>query len=120
MSGHTPGPWRVEEGTTLVWGRCDPDDRSTYGMGYPIASCEMPRSWSPDHRPDEAEREANARLIAAAPEMYELIEQFGDTITDMFEQMLRGHWVDDHGHDATLNIKMMALKRLIFKAAYLR
>lgn len=28
--------WRVEEGTTLIWGRCDPDDHSTYGMGIPI------------------------------------------------------------------------------------
>lgn len=65
---HTKGPWRVEEGTTLIWGNCDPDDKSTYGMGYPIARCEFPRHWNP-RCPSEDERIANAALIAAAPDL---------------------------------------------------
>ncbi len=32
---YTKGPWRVEEGTTLIWGDCNPEDTSSYGMGYP-------------------------------------------------------------------------------------
>ena len=69
---NTPGPWRVEQDTTLIWGNCDPEDRSTYGMGYPVAEAKI--MWghgSPfcrSARHDEAE--ANARLIAAAPDMY--------------------------------------------------
>lgn len=32
----TPGPWRVEQDTDLVWGDCDMDDQSSLGMGIPI------------------------------------------------------------------------------------
>lgn len=60
----TPGPWRVEDGTTLVWGACNSADH--YGMGYPVTSA---MKYGSEFREDEAE--ANARLIAAAPELYE-------------------------------------------------
>jgi hypothetical protein len=66
---HTPGPWRVEQGTPLVWGNCNPDDRSTYGMGYPVASMEKPLHWSGSGEPTIDTQEANARLIAAAPDL---------------------------------------------------
>jgi hypothetical protein len=72
---HTPGPWRVEDGTTLVWGACLNDDETTYGMGYPVALAQtLLGSGSPfsrEFRIDEAE--ANARLIAAAPELLSLV-----------------------------------------------
>jgi hypothetical protein len=67
----TPGPWRQEEYTTLVWGECSPHMAS--GMGYPIAR----GVGSID--PDTAL--ANARLIAAAPTMAEYIigrARYGD------------------------------------------
>lgn len=71
QGGFTPGPWRVEQDTTLIWGNCDPEDRSTYGMGYPVAEAKiMLGHGSPfcrSARHDEAE--ANARLIAAAPDL---------------------------------------------------
>lgn len=38
-----------------------------------------------------------------------LIQQFGDAATNVFEQMLKGNWKDDHGHDVKNNVHMMAL-----------
>lgn len=69
VTKHTPGPWRIEEGTTLVWGHCDADDLSNRGMGYPIAEARItPISlWAKG--PDADAGEANARLIAAAPDL---------------------------------------------------
>ena len=52
IQGHTPGPWRVER----------PYIR---GAGRVIASLESGRN--------EVEDTANARLIAAAPELYEAL-----------------------------------------------
>lgn len=71
----TPGPWRVEAGTTLIWGDCNPDDPTNYGLGYPIAECRLTpcASWAKGPRKAE-EAEANANLIAAATELYEVVE----------------------------------------------
>lgn len=66
---HTPGPWRVEQDTTLVWGGCNPDDSSSRGMGYPIAEARITPSSGWTNRPWADEGEANAHLIALAPEM---------------------------------------------------
>lgn len=71
---HTPGPWRVEEGTTLVWGNCNPEDHTTWGMGYPIAETRINPSGNWSTGPYADEGEANARLIAAAPDMLEALE----------------------------------------------
>lgn len=64
MTEHTPTPWRVEEGTDLIWGACNPDDQSTRGMGYSIAQGKS-GSWG-DRKPDMDEREANAAFIVKA------------------------------------------------------
>lgn len=72
---HTNGPWRVETGTTLIWGACDQFDASSFGMGYPIAEARISPSnqrWAKG--PNEDEGEANARLIAAAPDLLEALE----------------------------------------------
>jgi hypothetical protein len=74
MSGHTPGPWRVEEGTTLIWGKCNPDDQSTFGMGYPITLCQITPSGSWAKGPDADEGKANAHLIAAAPDLLDQLD----------------------------------------------
>ncbi|UXO93966.1 hypothetical protein Pan3_44 [Pseudanabaena phage Pan3] len=63
---HTPEPWRVEEGTTLIWGACNPDDRTTYGMGYDIAQCRITPSLLKGRAPWVDEGKANARRIVAA------------------------------------------------------
>lgn len=76
----TPGPWRVEQDTTLIWGACNPDDRTTWGMGYPIAECRItPAQWKAK-RPDADEGEANAHLISAAPDMYEALKLAVDLV----------------------------------------
>lgn len=107
----TPGPWINDDG--LVSGG---ESRARFAPGVSVDIFDA-NEWPNDLR-DEAM--ANAALIAAAPEMYVLIEEFGDVISDMFEQMIRGHWVDDHGHDVQLNQKMIALKPLIIRAIALR
>lgn len=73
-SKHTPGPWRVEEGTTLVWGACNPDDTYSYGMGYPIAEARISPCSSWAKGPSVDDGIANARLIAAAPEMLKALK----------------------------------------------
>ncbi len=99
---HTPGPWKI-----------DPYSYHRIVLspgGQIVAGCH-------GHQPV---RLANARLIAAAPEMYDLIAEAGDAIADMFEQLTRGKWVDDHGHDVRLNCQMIALTEWIMKAIALR
>lgn len=56
------------------------------------------------------------RLEALLAEAEDLIEQFGTGVTDMFEQMVRGNWTDDHGHNVRLNAQMFALKPIIADA----
>ena len=53
-------------------------------------------------------------------EMYALIEMFGRTVTDMFEQLEKGDWKDDHGHDVRMNAAMIALKQPVRDAIALR
>ncbi len=76
MSKHTPGPWRVDETKALgaygVW-----TEYATHPghdkAGYPSQVCSVITdafSLTGDNRD---ERDANARLIAAAPEMLALL-----------------------------------------------
>jgi hypothetical protein len=65
----TKGPWRVEQDTTLIWGACNQDDTTTYGMGYPIAEAKLRTSgWNADPINWDTIN-ANARLIAMAPDL---------------------------------------------------
>lgn len=90
---HTPRPWRVEEGTALVWGDCNPDDTSSYGMGYPVAECRVTpcASWAKGPRRYE-EGEANARLIAAAPDLLEALSELLDANSYYFPE--KNPWGD--------------------------
>lgn len=75
MSGHTPGPWRVEEGERLIWGNCQ-DDAPRISGGYPVA--EARTKWQSGNwakRPDADEAQANARLVAAAPTMFSYVQE---------------------------------------------
>lgn len=74
MSKHTPGPWNYGEGY-IDTHAVDDDGSRDY-----IILAEMHSTFGPDNYgvdqwmlPPE-EYEANGRLIAAAPEMYELIQ----------------------------------------------
>lgn len=60
MSAHTPGPWLVASGTTTVYALNEGFNRFTACVqGVHILSSEL---------------EANARLIAAAPDLYEALK----------------------------------------------
>lgn len=66
MSRHTPGPWHVSESL---------DGTMTEVMAGPIYIA--PAVWQASVGTDnqQQEREANARLIAAAPSLLEALEQ---------------------------------------------
>jgi hypothetical protein len=70
MSKHTPGPWYEDAGYI-----CTKSDEGDF-----IILAEMHSTFGPDDygvdqwRLEDDELDANARLIAAAPEMYELIQ----------------------------------------------
>ena len=68
----TPGPWRVEFGTTLVWGATS--DETAY-MKWPVAKAELAQPWQKRGRPTYDEAIANACLIAAAPALYAWLER---------------------------------------------
>lgn len=72
---HTPGPWRVERGTTLVWGDCTITDDHPDHLGVPVADAQLARAWAKGE-PTYERAEANARLIAAAPELLEVLKAY--------------------------------------------
>lgn len=78
----TPGEWRVEQDTTLVWGACNTDDTSSSGMGYPIAEARITpisiSSWA--RGPGEGAGDANATLIALAPSLAAEVVRLRDAI----------------------------------------
>ncbi len=62
-------------------------------------------------------REANAELKP-------LLQNIGDGIVNMFDQLVRGNWRDDHDHDVKMNVHMLNLQDVLkqimrFRADYL-
>lgn len=55
MSSHTPGPWEAFKGG--------------YAVGSQQGTCVATLPSSSKHHPEDSEREANARLISAAPDL---------------------------------------------------
>jgi len=66
----TPGPWAVNPVNAQV---------DTFAGGAPLAVCKL--LWPTDLRSEE-ETEANARLIAAAPDLYAALNLLHDEIAD--------------------------------------
>ena len=70
---HTPGPWKIQEDTfgckTIVSAETDPDTDL-----YEEVFCCQEIGFTPG-RADESEDAANARLIAAAPQLLEALER---------------------------------------------
>lgn len=86
----TARPWRVEDGTTLIWGNCNPDDQSTRGMGYPIAECRTNPSgnWSTGPWADEAE--ANAAFIVHAVNCHDDLLEALEAVQHMNRMSITG------------------------------
>lgn len=51
-----------------------------------------------------------AELEAENVLMRDMIQQLGDRVADMFEQLIKGNWHDDHDHDVKWNKAMLDLK----------
>ena len=75
-ANHTPGPW------TVLPEEADKDYlriRGTrLGARYKVANVHMPRLWESNYvlrDRENAESQANARLIAAAPELLEALQK---------------------------------------------
>lgn len=80
----TPLPWRLEQDTDLIWGACNPDDRTTHGMGYPIVEGHPGSSWAVDRKPSMDDREQNAAYIVEAcnayPDLLAALYQYRDDL----------------------------------------
>lgn len=63
MTDHTPGPWRAKDGEIVA------ADGDILGVVY------RTEAWS-SGEPVETEDQANARLIAAAPDLLEALKAF--------------------------------------------
>ena len=87
MTKHTPGPWQVRNQDTrrLAIFQQRPDPTAIGGMRDDVCVADMPQ-WREDHW---EEREANARLIAAAPRVTEALSEmlvfFADRATTQLE-----------------------------------
>ena len=66
MSGHTPGPWTDKAIDESQWGVYD-------SRGWSVAQAHQIKVLSADIK--QAERTANARLIAAAPDLLAALER---------------------------------------------
>lgn len=70
-SKHTPGPWWIKKSPVLVY------DYAIMSSGAPILAETFGRD-AHGGRPPADEEEANARLIAKSPEMYDLLKDLID------------------------------------------
>ncbi len=109
-SQHTPGPWTLEDQDG-----CFVDVSGKDWGGFAQVCVKME-----DDDANKPEGEANAKLIGISPAMWDLIAETGDAIADVFEQLLRGNWVDDHGHRVNQNSAMAILKDRLNDAIALR
>jgi hypothetical protein len=81
MRKFTPGRWKVEEGTTVIWStNCF--DPGTNSVGCIVARGAQPVTWKAS-RPTADEQDANCRLIAAAPCMYAELETAAGVLEDI-------------------------------------
>lgn len=77
-AGFTPGPWTVCDTRY----RADGCDRRNVSAGSDVVAAVPARSWAAHDVP-------NASLIAAAPELYEALEEAGEAIREL--RLADGH-----------------------------
>jgi hypothetical protein len=77
--GHTPGPWSFSDNTNMASGKTHYTVYSNDDGYSRLVICDTPYVKNFKHH------EANARLIAAAPELLEALED----VTDQMESIMR-------------------------------
>lgn len=80
MSAHTPGPWRPEFGNNKAW--------VIAGIEHCVAEVPVLRSTNPEINQNIGVMNANAKLIAAAPDLLEACRRiaadgYGTAIGDL-------------------------------------
>jgi hypothetical protein len=98
-TAHTPGPWNLDDRVLDEFASEDHHGfRVIYAGGRDIAYC-LVTSENPDTPSEEDQDvcEANARLIAAAPELLEACEFLVQCLRDWMETDPEGERADDLG-----------------------
>ncbi len=94
---HTPGPWRIERGKKygdfLIWSARGETEVSSHWIA--TLKCES----------CPAQEEANARLMAAAPDMLEALEPF----VEVYEHFIGDD--ADEDQNRTISIPVKAFRR---------
>jgi hypothetical protein len=84
MSKHTPGPWKVD-----VWNYDNADmprkDLVVLNHSFRLATIDWDEGKDNPYTIAKNEAESNARLIAAAPEMYEALKTAKDDINALLD-----------------------------------
>lgn len=89
MSNHTEGPWKIERVPIQSQG----GSNTCFKIG-PFNAC-IYDDWRPRHAGiSEASNEANARLIAASPELLEAAKALLDVIAEP-DQIVQDHMMDN-------------------------
>ncbi len=105
-TNHTPGPWTIDRLIGRISGGTYP---SIVGFRVPCSQYEH----------ETAEVEANARLIAAAPEMLEALEEIISTLDSSKAHSAKAELIKDPSMSyliQALNLKYEIAKKAIAKA----
>jgi len=92
---HTQGPWRVKLQQRMVWDRYVPEHWVIKGPDSKHSPIALIRTAGLGAGPSMAVREANARLIAAAPDLLAALEG----AYKHFLQHMERDWFDDDDQD---------------------
>ncbi len=85
---HTPGPWRINVSGSDRWSVDYDGPSSTYITICGKRSAPVCFAVEPSAYKNDEEVEANARLIAAAPELLEAADHIDRTATDIADDMV--------------------------------
>jgi hypothetical protein len=87
LNKHTPGPWTAAPGSEGTWTICH---RRVYAVSANYLLARVYPTGSSEYSPDYPQAEANARLIAAAPDLLDALKSaratyaaIGDTYGSM-------------------------------------
>ena len=109
MSKHTPGPWTIER-VRYQWKIVGPYSLNKNGQLRRIASLGSPHGYNPDSSQVGIENAANARLIAAAPELLAALENLCDCMDEVLPYLPRPNAAADHAWNRTVQARAAIAK----------